>query len=138
MRNKGVPLVVFAILLTNEVADTFAQFCFKKTAMLQGATSMTGLGDAWAFVCSALGQGYLWMGLATVAVVLVSWLVVLSKVDLSVAMPLTSSSYVFVALTSMIFLHEHISLMRWCGILLILVGVLIVSLSSHREEEKAA
>jgi len=63
--------------------------------------------------------------------------VVLSKVDLSVAMPMTSFSYVFVALTSMIFLHEHISVMRWCGILFILVGVMIVSQSSHREEEKA-
>jgi len=137
MKNQGVPLVIFFILIMNEAADTFAQFCFKKTAVLQGTTSMAGMGDAWAFVCSALGQKYLWIGLVTVAVVLVSWLVVLSKVDLSVAMPMTSFSYVFVALTSMIFLHEHISVMRWCGILFILVGVMIVSQSSHREEEKA-
>jgi undecaprenyl phosphate-alpha-L-ara4N flippase subunit ArnE len=54
---------------------------------------------------------------------------------LSVAVPVASFSYVFVALTCILFLHETITLMRWLGIFSILIGVIFVSMSSHLKEE---
>lgn len=137
MKIKGVPLAVLVLLLLDEAADAFAQFCFKKTSLLVGRPELTHLADVAGFVLGVAQNPYFWLGLVTVTVVLVSWLVVLSKVDLSVAIPLTSISYVFVALTSKFFLHEDISLVRWCGILLILVGVTCVSLSSGHGGKEA-
>jgi hypothetical protein len=38
-------------------------------------------------------------------------------------MPATSMGYVFLALAARFFLHEHVSVMRWLGIVLITGGV---------------
>jgi drug/metabolite transporter (DMT)-like permease len=127
MPKRGVPLAILAVLFLNEAVDSFAQFCFKKTSLAQGAPTITGLHSAGAFLSGVLRQGDLWMGVAAVALVFVSWTVVLSKVDLSAAMPVTSLSYLMVALTAVIFLHERIPLLEWCGIFFIMVGVAIVS-----------
>ena len=67
------------------------------------------------------------VGVAAVALVFISWTVVLSKVDLSAAMPVTSLSYLMVALIAVVCLHERIPVLEWCGIFLIMVGVAIVS-----------
>jgi undecaprenyl phosphate-alpha-L-ara4N flippase subunit ArnE len=62
------------------------------------------------------------------------WSTILSKIDLSVAVPIASFSYILVPLVSIIFLHEKISALRWLGIFFILAGVIFVSLSSREKE----
>ncbi len=52
-----------------------------------------------------------------------SYLTALSWADLTFVLPATSFSYVIIALLSHFWLHEHISLDRWLGILLIVCGV---------------
>jgi drug/metabolite transporter (DMT)-like permease len=52
-----------------------------------------------------------------------SYLTALSWADLTFVLPATSFSYVVVAILSSFWLHEHISLARWAGILLIVCGV---------------
>jgi drug/metabolite transporter (DMT)-like permease len=127
MPKRGVPLAILAVLFLNETIDCVAQFCFKRTALAQGTPAITSLAAAEAFLAGVLSQGYLWIGVAAVALVFVSWTVVLSKVDLSAAMPVTSLSYLLVALTAILFLHERIPLLEWCGIAFIMAGVAIVS-----------
>jgi drug/metabolite transporter (DMT)-like permease len=134
MPKRGVPLAILAVLFLNEAVDSVAQFCFKKTALAQGGAAITSLGSAGAFLAGVLSQGYLWIGLAAVALVFVSWTVVLSKVDLSAAMPVTSLSYLMVALTAIVFLHERIPPLEWCGIAFIMAGVAIVSWESPPEK----
>jgi drug/metabolite transporter (DMT)-like permease len=134
MSKRGVPLAILAVLFLNEAVDSFAQYCFKQTALAQGAPAITGLRSAAAFLSGVLSQGHLWMGVAAVAVVFVSWTAVLSKVDLSAAMPVTSLSYLMVALTAVAFLHERIPVLEWCGIACIMAGVAIVSWESGEEK----
>jgi len=130
MPKRGVPLAILGVLFLNEAVDTFAQFCFKKTALAQGAPAIHSLGSAGAFLSGVFSSGYLGLGLAAVALVFVSWTVVLSKVDLSAAMPVTSVSYLLVALVALVFLHERIPVLEWAGILFIIAGVAIVSWES--------
>lgn len=134
---RGIPISVIFLLLFNEAFDAAAQYCFKRAALVLGARSVTTPAEVFTFSVDALSQGWLWVGVAIIAVVFLSWAIVLTKVDLSVAMPLTSISYVFVALGSMCFLGEHVSLMRWSGIGLILVGVAVVSATSEHPLPKA-
>ncbi len=54
------------------------------------------------------------------------WLAVLSWADLSVALPLTSLSYVFGALLAKFYLHERVCPMRWGGTALVCLGVALV------------
>jgi len=78
------------------------------------------------------GSGFL-TGLSLYVVNFFLWITVLSRVDLSVAFPTGSSSYIIVALLSLIFLDEHISLYRWSGIICIIAGIYFISKSAHDE-----
>jgi len=57
------------------------------------------------------------------------WLVVLSRMELSFVYPLVSIAYILVAILSIIFFKEDVSLVRWAGILVICLGVFLVSRS---------
>lgn len=57
--------------------------------------------------------------------------IMLSRMNLSIAYPLLSIAYLFVAVVSMIFLKESISLPTWIGILFICIGVALLSIKGH-------
>lgn len=74
------------------------------------------------------------------------YLTALSWADLTYVLPTTAFGYVLIALLGRFWLHEHISPMRWAGILLITLGVGFVaqgpSLTEHgspttADEERA-
>ena len=66
-------------------------------------------------------------GVAMYIVGTLIWLVVLSRLDLSFAYPLVASTYIFTPLLANLLLHEHIPGLRWVGIIVILIGVIIVA-----------
>jgi len=74
-------------------------------------------------------QPYVFTGILCFAVSSVFWLVVLSRIDLSLAYPLVSVAYVVTALFSYYFFGENVSFIRWLGILTICLGVFLVSRS---------
>jgi|SRR6267142_2364568 len=55
------------------------------------------------------------------------WLIALSKLDISYAFPLLSTSFIFVAIISRVFLKEVISWPRWASILVITLGVILIA-----------
>jgi drug/metabolite transporter (DMT)-like permease len=57
---------------------------------------------------------------------------ILYKVDLSIAMPVGSTSYIFVPITAALFLHERVDMLRWAGIMMIVLGIHFVSQSKKR------
>ena len=66
-------------------------------------------------------------GVALLMVWLISQLSLLSRVDLSYVLPVTSISYVLTALMGKFLLHEPVSTERWIGIGLVVVGVSLVA-----------
>jgi drug/metabolite transporter (DMT)-like permease len=85
---------------------------------------------------SGLASANVWLGILFVIVSFVSWLYVLRFVPLTIAFPLSNFVHVLVPLSSWIFLDEMISTQRWCGIVLVLIGVLTVAKPVARLEEK--
>jgi drug/metabolite transporter (DMT)-like permease len=67
------------------------------------------------------------VGVLLLMVWLLSQLSLLSRVDLSYALPATSVSYVLTALMAEFLLHERVSTERWIGIGLIGLGVSLVA-----------
>src|SRR6202045_4043896 len=67
------------------------------------------------------------VGVLLLMVWLISQLSLLSRVDLSYALPATSVSYVLTALMAEFLLHERVSAGRWIGIGLIGLGVSLVA-----------
>jgi drug/metabolite transporter (DMT)-like permease len=60
----------------------------------------------------------------------------LSWADLTFVMPATAFGYVIVALLSRFWLHEHLSIYRWTGILLIVCAVGFVAGGPSRTEHE--
>ncbi|MEI7999599.1 MAG: EamA family transporter [Candidatus Omnitrophota bacterium] len=104
--------------------------CFKKAASAQESFNISQPSQIFTFIGNILSSPFLWLGLLTVIIIFTNWSTILSKIDLSIATPIASFSYVLVAIAAMIFLHEHISMQRWIGIIFILAGVSLVSVSS--------
>ncbi|MCX5707153.1 MAG: EamA family transporter [Candidatus Omnitrophica bacterium] len=125
---------LFAFLVFTDVLETFIHFCFKRGATSHGVHQVNALPDLFFFLQGVFLSPYIWIGLLSVAVAFTLWSTILSKIDLSVAVPVCSFSYIFVPIASIIFLHEKISLLRWGGILMILIGVILVSLTSKDKE----
>ena len=73
-----------------------------------------------------------WAGAIMYLTSAASTLVVLSRIDLSLAYPLGSMNYVLVVLASAVILDEHVGALRWAGIGCILLGILVVARSEHQ------
>ncbi len=69
------------------------------------------------------------LGITLFALSSILWLTALSRAELSFAYPLLSIGYATVAIASIILFKEHLSLTRFFGILIIILGVAILSLN---------
>jgi drug/metabolite transporter (DMT)-like permease len=89
-----------------------------------------GLRQIFETVLKALTNWRLILGTAMQAVYFGLWLAVLSWEDLSVALPLQALSYIVVAFLAQWYLGEQVTPMRWAGISLVCVGVVLITKSS--------
>ena len=63
-------------------------------------------------------------------------LVLLKQNDVSLIWPLTSLGFVLTALSAKFILHEEVSVVRWGGVLLIVIGAGLVSWSEKQKERR--
>ena len=85
----------------------------------------------WPYI-AALFNPWVALGVSLLIVWLISQMTLLSWADLSYVLPVTSAGYVLAALAGRLFLHEEISLARWAGVGLIMMGVAMVSKTPPR------
>ena len=136
-KKRPLTFLILILIVSTDVLETVAQVCFKKTALVQHSVVIASLADALHFVSVAATNPFLWFALLALAVLFCLWITILSKIDLSVAIPVASFSYIAIPLVSIIFFGERIPSLRWIGIGFILLGVILVSLSSHRQGKGA-
>ena len=79
----------------------------------------------------------LMLGTTMLAVFFFLWLAVLSWEDLSVALPMQALNYVLVAILAKYILHEQVSPLRWAGIVLVCIGVMLITSSSNSDEQQS-
>ena len=60
----------------------------------------------------------------------VVWSYLLTKLDISFVQPILALTYVVTPILAILILGEHVTLMRWVGIAVIIIGVVIVARSS--------
>lgn len=89
--------------------------------------SQTQTGASASWWLSLLGNVWVWAwGFSFVAATAL-WLLALSKLDISYAFPLLSTSFILVAILSRLILGEYISTRRWVAILVICLGVILIA-----------
>jgi len=131
MTQKGLTWKLFALIVFNDTANSFAQL-FMKKGLVASAASLTSFHALFDFVGANVGSPLMWLGIAIYSLSFFAWIIVLSRVELSVAMPVASTDYVIIPVLAVIFLRETVSPLRWVGILTIVLGIFFVSQSSTR------
>jgi multidrug transporter EmrE-like cation transporter len=119
-------MVNFLLLFISISLAIAGQLLMKQGMMMFGKFPVTTLISN---LLPIIFQPYVFFGIACFGISSIFWLVVLSRIDLSLAYPLVSIGYVVVALISYFLFKENVSLIRWIGIIVICIGVLLVSRS---------
>lgn len=133
LKKTLTPKIILFLLFT-DILETLTQFCFKKSTLPESWFDIATFSDMFVFLRGTFSSPFLWLGLISVALTFTIWSAILSKIDLSVAVPIASFSYILVPLVSIFFLHEKISPLRWSGIIFILAGVIFVSQSATERD----
>jgi threonine/homoserine efflux transporter RhtA len=74
----------------------------------------------------------IWLGISSLILFFVSYMLVLSWADYSFVQPASSLAYGVVALLGYLILGESVSPMRWLGIAIICLGVFVISHTAPR------
>ncbi len=82
-------------------------------------------------------NGTIWLGIGSLLVFFVCYLLVLSWADYSYAAPASAMSYVVVPLLGYMLLGEALTSIRWAGIILIFLGVILVNCTPHRTTRRS-
>ena len=118
------------VLLTSVGLAVVAQIMLKAGMNRIGfihSLNTSSLRDA---AASAIAEPMLWGGLILFALSGVLWLIILSRVPLSLAYPFVGLGYIVIVALSRFALHERVSLLRWTGAVLVAVGVVLIGMSS--------
>jgi drug/metabolite transporter (DMT)-like permease len=119
-------LVLLAVMLTASVGDTLLSRGMSQV----GAVDLHHLG----MLFHALLNLNIVAGIILLIGFFACYMVALSWADLSFVMPATAFGNVIIALLSRFWLHEHLSVSRWVGILLLTCAVGFVANSPSRTE----
>lgn len=83
-----------------------------------------------------LTSGYIWLGVTCLLAFFVAYMLILTWADYSYVQPASAFSYAIVAILGLVLLGEKVNALRWSGIAVICLGVLIVSDTHPRTTEK--
>lgn len=121
--NVALPLVLFSVML-----NSAAQILLKEAMNRIGhfAISWDNLVPiGWRIAT----HPFFIAGMLCYVFSLSSWVLVLSRIDVSVAFPLSSMSFIICALAAYFLLGENLSFVRVAGIIVIMIGVFLISRS---------
>ena len=113
----------FSLLLISILTSSAGQFFLKSGALKIGKSHTDNLAG---FLAGAIASPELVAGLACYSFGVVAYILLLSRVKLSVAGPALASGYVFSVLLGYFAFGEAISLKRLLGLGLIVSGVILV------------
>ena len=134
--SHGLHLKTYVFLLFmvtfGPLGDVFLAAGMKKV----GALYMQDPVAIFHFFARAFSSGTVWLGVILLLAFFISYTLVLSWADFSFVQPASSLSYVIVALLGHFFLREFVSPLRWAGIALLCMGVLIVGYTPPRTTER--
>lgn len=117
---KDILLIVFSVMLA-----ALGQMLLKQGMLKVGRIS--SIASAPSMILTALLNPLVLAGLAVFGISALSWLVVLSRVKLSIAYPMVSLGYVAVVFFSWFIFEESVKPITIAGCLTIALGVFLIS-----------
>jgi len=136
-RSVGIFLIkVIALVIVKDIIESFGDLFFKLGTLSTGINNVV-LSNMLEFASKLASNPWLWIGIVFYLVNFFLWITLLSRVDLSVAFPLSSFTYIIVPIIAILFLNEHVAPVRWAGIFFIIIGVSLAGRSAGGGKQKA-
>ncbi len=120
---KAVGLALMASIIT-----TVGQLILKVGMIKIGPITNAIVGNPIPWIQKILTSPFIIAAMVLYSGGFVVWLVVLSKLDLSHAYPFLALAYILVPLLSWLILGENIPAIRWVGIIVVSIGIILVGL----------
>jgi drug/metabolite transporter (DMT)-like permease len=130
MKAQALNWKIFFLIFLTDLADSVAQF-FMKLGLSQTGIDVLHFSNLSEFIVRSFFSPLLWLGIFFYALTFLIWILVLCHVELSVALPVGSTSYILVPIMAMLFLNETVTPLRWGGIFMIVAGIHLVAKSSQ-------
>ena len=127
LRLKTIPLILISVIL-GPLGNVFLGKAMKGV----GSVTSARIVDLVPIASRVLASGYIWLGIACLLGFFVVHMLLLTWADYSYVQPTTSLSYFSITVLSYFVLGEMISPLRWLGVTIICLGVLLVGRSSPR------
>ena len=115
----------FILLFFNVLLTVIGQILFKHGMNTVGRVN--NIRDVFGKLTQAFLNPYILSGIAIYGFTTLVWLIILSRVKLSIAYPLLSSGYVLSILFSWLLFKESIPRIRIIGAVIICIGVYLVA-----------
>jgi uncharacterized membrane protein len=115
-------IFIALIVVFNSVGNVFLRIGMRRVGEIQ-YWSWPALVAAARLVAAS---GSVWIGMVFLALFLMTFLVVLSWADYSYVLPASAGVYALVPLLAYAIAGEEVSALRWSGVTLITIGVLLV------------
>lgn len=128
-------LKLLLILLVGLVFESAGVVLLKKGIMEIGEMNGITTSEMIRVVKAGAINPQILLGVFFEALFFLCLLVLMSKSDISFLWPLTALSFVFATFAAIIFLGESVSLLRWIGVILIVLGAAFISYSQHVKQD---
>jgi uncharacterized membrane protein len=126
-------LMILVMILAGPMGNLMLSKGMKKIGTV--TTKMSSPGELVHVFTRVLSSGTIWLGIASLLTFFVAYMLVLSWADYSFVQPASAMAYAVVALLATLLLGEVVSPLRWAGIAIICVGVLVVGYTNPRTTE---
>jgi drug/metabolite transporter (DMT)-like permease len=124
-------LLIFLMVIFGPLGNVLLGKGMKRIGMVSIGTQAETID----FLSHVLRSGTIWLGIGSLIIFFVANMLVLSWADYSYVQPASSAAYAISALLAHFLLHEIVTPMRWTGVLLICLGVLVVGRTPPRTTE---
>jgi multidrug transporter EmrE-like cation transporter len=128
MKTELIPSL--GLILLSVTSGVAGQLALKVGVTQAGAAAAEAAGPIWTLI-TAFRSPLVWLGLALYGLGALAWILVLTRLDLSLAYPFLALNFVLIAIASRLFLGEAIPALRWGGIVVICFGILLIAKSSR-------
>lgn len=109
------------------VGQIFVRQGMQQVGSLEAYAPMALMG----YFGQALSNPYVVIGTALNAVFYFLFLASLSWADVTVVLPMTALEFGMAAILAVMILHEAVPSLRWAGIVLVILGVMLITLTGH-------
>lgn len=116
------------LILSSVSLNAFAQLFIRKGMLKIGSVSLA-FDQLFNMVLAVFTNIYLLAGMFSYGISIILWMVVLSKVNVSLAYPFLSIGYIITAILAYLFFNEPITFQKVLGIIIICIGVFILTQS---------